>query len=56
VTSLSHEEYVLRYGPTAGDLVRLGDTDLHVRIEADHVGALGGQSPGGGQPDQRGVF
>jgi urease alpha subunit len=38
VTSLSHEEYVLRYGPTTGDLVRLGDTDLHVKIEADHVG------------------
>jgi urease subunit alpha len=38
VSSLSHEEYVLRYGPTAGDLVRLGDTDLFVRVEADHVG------------------
>jgi urease subunit alpha len=38
MTSLSHEEYVLRYGPTTGDLVRLGDTDLFVRVEADHVG------------------
>jgi urease subunit alpha len=38
VSSLSHEEYVLRYGPTTGDLVRLGDTDLYVRVEADHVG------------------
>ncbi len=35
---LSHEEYCRRYGPTAGDLVRLGDTDLRVRIEADDVG------------------
>ena len=38
MTSLSHEEYVLRYGPTTGDLVSLGDTDLRVRVQADHVG------------------
>jgi urease subunit alpha len=38
VTSIPHEGYVLRYGPTTGDLVRLGDTDLRVRVEADHVG------------------
>jgi urease subunit alpha len=36
---LSRAEYLARYGPTAGDRVRLGDTDLWVRVEADHVGA-----------------
>src|SRR3990172_9897334 len=35
---LSREEYARRYGPTTGDLVRLGDTDLRVRVEADDVG------------------
>jgi len=36
---LARAEYVRRYGPTTGDRVRLGDTDLWVRVEADHVGA-----------------
>ncbi len=36
---LSRAEYLRRYGPTTGDRVRLGDTDLWVRVEADHVGA-----------------
>ncbi len=36
---LSRTEYLRRYGPTTGDRVRLGDTDLWVRVEADHVGA-----------------
>ena len=35
---LSREEYARRYGPTVGDLVRLGDTDLRVHIDADDVG------------------
>lgn len=35
---LSHEEYVRRYGPTTGDRIRLGDTDLWVRVEEDQVG------------------
>jgi urease subunit alpha len=38
MAELSHEEYVRRYGPTTGDLVRLGDTDLRVRVEDDDVG------------------
>jgi urease subunit alpha len=38
MAELSHEEYVRRYGPTTGDLVRLGDTDLGVRVEDDDVG------------------
>jgi len=36
---LSRAEYVRRYGPTTDDHVRLGDTDLWVRVEGDHVGA-----------------
>ena len=35
--NLSREDYALRYGPTAGDLVRLGDTDLWIRVERDDV-------------------
>jgi urease subunit alpha len=38
MAELSREEYTRRYGPTTGDRVRLGDTDLHVRVEDDHVG------------------
>ena len=36
---LSRAGYLARYGPTTGDLVRLGDTDLWIEVEADHVGA-----------------
>ena len=32
---LSRSEHALRHGPTTGDLVRLGDTDLWIRIEHD---------------------
>lgn len=35
---ISRTEYRLRYGPTVGDRIRLGDSDLWVRIEQDHVG------------------
>lgn len=38
MAELSREEYARRYGPTTGDRVRLGDTDLWVRVEDDHVG------------------
>ncbi len=34
---LSGEEYAARYGPTTGDLIRLGDTSLWIRVEADHA-------------------
>ena len=34
---LSREDYALRYGPTTGDLVRLGDTNLWIRVERDDV-------------------
>ena len=33
--TLSRAKYVTMYGPTTGDLVRLGDTDLLVRVERD---------------------
>jgi urease subunit alpha len=32
------EDYAQRFGPTTGDLIRLADTDLWVRVEDDHVG------------------
>jgi urease subunit alpha len=32
---ISREEHALRHGPTTGDRVRLGDTDLWIRIEED---------------------
>jgi urease subunit alpha len=35
---LSREDYAARFGPTTGDLVRLADTGLWVRVEDDHVG------------------
>jgi urease subunit alpha len=33
--SISRSEHALRHGPTTGDRVRLGDTDLWIRIEDD---------------------
>jgi urease subunit alpha len=34
---LAREEYYRRYGPTTGDAIRLADTDLWLRVEADDV-------------------
>jgi urease subunit alpha len=36
-TELGRPEYAARYGPTTGDRVRLGDTDLLARIERDET-------------------
>ena len=33
--TISRAKYITMYGPTTGDLVRLGDTDLLVRVEKD---------------------
>ena len=33
--SIDARDYISLYGPTTGDLVRLGDTDLWIRVEAD---------------------
>ena len=38
VSELSRTEYAVRYGPTTGDRVRLGDSDLLIRIEHDYAG------------------
>ena len=36
--SMRQEDYSAKFGPTTGDRVRLGDTDLWLRVEDDHVG------------------
>lgn len=35
--AIDRAKYAASYGPTTGDLVRLGSTDLWVRIEKDHT-------------------
>ena len=35
MTDLTRADYASIYGPTAGDRVRLGDTDLVIEVEAD---------------------
>jgi urease subunit alpha len=37
MTAIGRADYAARYGPTAGDRVRLADTDLWVEVEADDV-------------------
>ena len=46
---ISREAYAALYGPTVGDQVRLGDTNLWIEIEADHT--VGGEEAifGGGK-------
>ena len=34
---LVRDEYAARYGPTAGDRIRLADTSLWVEVDADHA-------------------
>ena len=34
---ISRRAYAEMYGPTMGDRVRLGDTDLTIQIERDHT-------------------
>jgi urease subunit alpha len=36
VTELDRRRYAALYGPTAGDRVRLADTDLFIEVEQDH--------------------
>ncbi len=49
MSPISHREYVQLYGPTVGDQVRLGDTDLWIQIEQDFT--IGGNESvfGGGK-------
>ncbi|RKK68716.1 Urease [Fusarium oxysporum] len=35
--SISREKYASAYGPTTGDLIRLGSTDLWVKVEKDYT-------------------
>jgi urease len=35
--SVDHEKYASMYGPTTGDKIRLGDTDLFAEIEKDYA-------------------
>ncbi|KAL6567888.1 Urease [Orobanche gracilis] len=45
--SMTHESYVNMYGPTTGDKIRLGDTDLLAEIERDFA-VYGDESVFGG--------
>ena len=49
MVEISRERYAAIYGPTAGDQVRLGDTDLWIEIETDLT--VGGEEAvfGGGK-------
>ena len=35
MTTVSRQEYANLFGPTVGDKIRLGDTDLYIEIEKD---------------------
>src|SRR5262245_39210173 len=37
MAKLSRRDYAAMYGPTTGDLVRLGDASLLVEVERDHA-------------------
>src|SRR6476620_3283378 len=37
MAKISRRAYADMYGPTTGDRVRLGDTDLWIEVEADHA-------------------
>jgi urease subunit alpha len=37
MSSISHRAYAEMYGPTVGDRVRLGDTELLIEVEQDHT-------------------
>jgi len=37
MTTISKQAYAEMYGPTVGDRVRLGDTELFLEVEADHT-------------------
>jgi urease len=43
-TDLTREAYASMFGPTTGDRVRLGDTDLWIEVEKDLVSYFGPSS------------
>ena len=52
MTRLSPQERLARFGPSAGDRIRLGDTDLWIRVEEDRQ-ALGDEPVWGYAKDLR---
>ncbi|MDB5543218.1 MAG: ureC [Hyphomicrobiales bacterium] len=51
--TISRQEYVGLFGPTTGDRVRLGDTNLYVQIERDLRGGAGDELVFGGGKSMR---
>ena len=49
MSQIDRREYVQLYGPTVGDQVRLGDTDLWIEVERDLSGGGDESSFGGGK-------
>ena len=47
MTQISRQEYAGLFGPTVGDKIRLGDTDLYIEIERD-LRVLGDEAIYGG--------
>ena len=39
---MSRRQYVEMYGPTVGDQIRLGDTELFIEVEKDLIAENGG--------------
>ncbi|MQA92126.1 MAG: urease subunit alpha [Gemmatimonas sp.] len=48
MTEISRQQYADLYGPTVGDKIRLGDTDLYVEIEKDLRSTYGDELQYGG--------
>ena len=48
MTQISRQQYADLYGPTVGDKIRLGDTDLYVEIEKDLRDGYGDELQYGG--------
>ncbi len=48
MTQMSRRQYADLYGPTTGDKIRLGNTDLYVEIEKDHRAVYGDELQYGG--------
>ncbi|WP_329086908.1 urease subunit alpha [Actinomadura citrea] len=49
MTTMSRQQYASMYGPTVGDRLRLGDTNLVVEVEKDHTeGHYGDEAQYGG--------
>jgi urease subunit alpha len=43
---MSRSQYAGMFGPTVGDRVRLGDTDLWIEVERDLIAERGGRGDG----------